>query len=126
MERKYIPTRSITDGPVQFPDADSVSNHERMVEGLDEGNRRDYLRGMPEHALRNLVARSRLKSAGTYRVPEVNSISREVTFDTVSLRAQLRNVISLMYPKIKRDSAEFNRILVEALRAAEENNVPNY
>lgn len=115
-QKKYI--GNLSDGAVTIPEEDGVAIHESMVERLDEGNRREYLRGMPEHALRNLVIRSRNKLAGTYQVPDVNSESRPVTFDTVSLRAQLRNVILLMYPKVKRDSAEFNRILVAALREA--------
>jgi|SRR5580704_3025102 hypothetical protein len=122
VERKYIQKGSATDGPVTIPANDDVANHEefwkRRLEDSSMRSMEAGLRNLPDHALRNLAIRQRNRLAGTHQKPEVNSESRRLGSDDVSLLAQVRLMVAAEFPELKTHSAEFNRIVAEAMREA--------
>lgn len=118
MERKYLDKGNFFDGPVTIDQEDDVACHAEMIDRLDDTTAQRQLRGMPEHALRNLAIRSRNQLAGTYERIPVNSESRKVGADELNPLASVRLQFAAMFPLLKRTSAEFNRVVATAMREA--------
>lgn len=122
VEKKYIQKGNVTDGPVTISKTDDIANHERFwkrrledssIQSIEAG-----LRNLPAHALRNLAVRQRNKLAGNHKEPVVNSESRKLGADDVSLLASIRLMAAAAFPELKRTSAEYNRLVAEMMQEA--------
>lgn len=121
--KKFITKGNVTDGPVTISENDGVSMHEDMWirslrTGMSVEQLQAELKNMPEKSLRNLAIRQRNRLAGTHKEPEVNSSSRKVGSDDVSLLASVRLMMADAFPKLSKNSAEYNRLVAEAMQEA--------